>query len=262
MNQENHTGFFQQYFIACFQPGKYKQLLDKKTGSRVGYVILLMILLLVIDTIIPFGAWTASVGGFRNLFLNRIPAFVLEDGTFQMESPISFDIGGAIRVEMNSDVEKYTEDDFDEKYPEEILISRTNILIRAGNQGSEIHLSSVGDFYLDNQGLTAAIPAVCLLLLFYFIVTFLSKAVQYLMAGLIYGLICRVGVRSPEGRTLTIKESFWIAVYAQTLFAIISSVNASLGYIVDSFWVSVISIMIIMSYIFKAEVSVLKPETF
>ena len=260
MSQENQTGFFRRYFIACFQPGKYKLLLEKKTGSHVVYFLLLLAFLLVVDTLIPFGAWTASVGGFRNLFLNRLPAFTLQDGTFESESPVSLEISGVLRVELNAEVEKYTEEDFNEEYQEEILVSRTNLLIRAGGQASELPLSALGDFYLDNQMLTAAIPALMIMLFFYFVITFLSKAVHYVVTSLIYGLICRVGVRSPEGRTLTIKESLLIAMYAQTLFSVIGSVNASLGYPVSSFWVSVISIMIIMSYIFKAEVSVLKPE--
>ena len=85
MNQENQVGFFRRYFIACFQPGKYKLLLEKKTGSHVIYMILLVAFLLIVDTLIPFGAWMTSVGGFRNLFLNRLPAFTLEDGTFDYD---------------------------------------------------------------------------------------------------------------------------------------------------------------------------------
>ncbi len=260
MNQENQTGFFRRYFIACFQPGKYKLLLEKKTGSHIAHMILLLIFLLIVDTLIPFGAWMTSVGGFRNLFLNRLPAFTLEDGTFDIESPVSFEIGQSIRVEINSEVEKYTQEDFQEEYQEEILISRTNLLIRAGDRGAELSLSSVGNMYLDNQVLTSAIPAFMMALVFYFLIILVLKAVQYIVVSLVYGLICRVGVRSPEGKMLSIKDSFWIAVYAKTLFAIIASVNSSLGYPVSSFWISVISIVIVMSYMFKAEVSVLKPE--
>ena len=265
MSQENQTGFFRQYFIACFQPGKYNLLLEKKTGSHVLYLGLLLLFLLVVDTLIPFGAWTASVGGFRNLFMNRIPEFTLDNGTLTMESPLSFEIGSSIRVEINSGVEKYTQEDFDEEYLQEILVSKTNVLIRRGETGSELSLSelslsALSGLYLDNQVLTAAIPAIMVMLLFYFIMIFISKAVQYLIVSLVYGLICRVGVRSPEGETLSIKDSFLIAVYAKTLFAIIGSVNASLGYIISSFWVSMISIVFVMSYMFKAEVSVLKPE--
>ena len=172
MSQENQTGFFRRYFIACFQPGKYKLLLEKKTGSHVVYFLLLLAFLLVVDTLIPFGAWTASVGGFRNLFLNRLPAFTLQDGTFESESPVSLEISGVLRVELNAEVEKYTEEDFNEEYQEEILVSRTNLLIRAGGQASELPLSALGDFYLDNQMLTAAIPALMIMLFFYFVITF------------------------------------------------------------------------------------------
>ena len=34
--------------------------------------------LVFIENVIPFAAWTASVGGFENLFLERIPGFTLE----------------------------------------------------------------------------------------------------------------------------------------------------------------------------------------
>ena len=177
MSQENQTGFFRQYFIACFQPGKYKLLLEKKTGSHVLYLGLLLLFLLVVDTLIPFGAWTASVGGFRNLFMNRIPEFTLDNGTLTMESPLSFEIGSSIRVEINSGVEKYTQEDFDEEYLQEILVSKTNVLIRRGETGSELSLyelslSALSGLYLDNQVLTAAIPAIMVMLLFYFIMIF------------------------------------------------------------------------------------------
>lgn len=260
MNQDNQSGFFRQYFIACFQPRKYKSLLERRTRSHVGYVILLMIFLLIIDTVIPFGAWMASVGGFQNLFLNRLPAFTLEDGTFDIASPVSFDIGGVIHVEMDSTVESFTQSDFQEKYQEEILISKTNACIRLGNRGSEIKWSSLKNVTLNNQGLTAMIPVLVLLLFIYFLSAFLTKILQYLIIALGFGLICRAGVKSPEGKFVSIKESFLIALYAKTLFAIISSVNICLGYLISSFWVTMISIIIIMSYIYKAEVSVLKPE--
>ena len=54
------------------------------------------------------------------------------------------------------------------------------------------------------------------------------------------------------------KEAFLIAMYAKTLFALIESVNASLGYVIGSFWMTAVSIMVVMGYIYKAEASILK----
>ena len=239
MNQENETGFFRQYFTACFQPGKYKTLLEKKTGGHVLYMILLLIFLLVIDTIIPFGAWMTSMGGFRGLFLERIPAFTVENGIFTSESPVSFNIGPVLRVEMDSGVEKFTEADVDKDYQEEILVSRTNVLIRNMDTMTEIPLSGIADMKLSNQTLVAAIPFL-----------------------LILGVVCRFGVISPEGKRVSIKEAFLIAMYARTLFAVIESVNSCLGYVIPAFWVTAISVMVVMGYIYRAEVSILKPEQF
>ena len=196
----------------------------------------------------------------RNLFLNRLPAFTLDDGTFEIESPISFDWTGHSGGD-DSDVEKYTKKDFEEEYQEEILVSRTNVLIRAGERGSDLQLSSLGNMYLDNQVLTAAIPALMVMLVFYFLIMFASKAVQYAVVALVYGLICRVGVRSPEGKDHFHRRFFLDRGVCQDTLCHLASVNSVSGYPVRSFWVSVISIVIVMSYMFKAEVSVLKPET-
>ena len=72
----------------CLHPSQYKELIKKKKGAFVGYVAVLVMFLVLIENVIPFAAWTASVGGLENLVLNRIPKFTLEKGYFQSESPI------------------------------------------------------------------------------------------------------------------------------------------------------------------------------
>lgn len=47
------------------------------------------------------------MGGFENLFLERIPGFTLEKGEFHSESPIDFTIGGVVRVKADSSVEQF-----------------------------------------------------------------------------------------------------------------------------------------------------------
>ena len=97
MQQESKIGFLWQYVIACIHPSQYKELIKKKKGAFVGYVAVLVMFLVLIENVIPFAAWTASVGGLENLVLNRIPKFTLEKGYFQSESPIDFTIGGVVR---------------------------------------------------------------------------------------------------------------------------------------------------------------------
>lgn len=258
MMQENRSGLFHQYFIACFQPSNYKVLLNKKNRSHVLYVVLLMFFLVVIDTVIPISAWTVSVGGLKTLFLERVPSFTLENGKFQMEQPLSFTLGQAIRVEMDSGVKVYRQSAFQEEYQEEILVGSTNVLVRAGSRMTEISLDSLKGIRMDNHSLVSMIPSIKAMFFMYCAFSLFFKAVQYVVIALIFGMICRVGVRSPDGRFVSSGEAFLIAFYAKTLFAIISSINACLGYMISSFWMTMISVMIIMSYIYRAEVSVLK----
>ena len=189
MDQDKQTGFFRQYYIACFQPRNYKTLLEKKTGHHVMYVFLLMVFLLLIDTIIPFGAWTASVGGFKNLFLNRLPEFTMENGTLHTEEPIDFTIGGIIRVQVDSSVEKFKESDFKVDYQEEILMSKTNLLMRVGKNVSEVSLNQLGGITVNNQTLVNAMPAIGAAMFMYFLFSLLSKTIQYLLMALGRGAI-------------------------------------------------------------------------
>ena len=70
------------------------------------------------------------MGGFENLFLERIPGFTLEKGEFHSESPIDFTIGGVVRVKADSSVEQFKESDFQSDYVQELLVGKKNILIK------------------------------------------------------------------------------------------------------------------------------------
>ncbi|MCD8018175.1 MAG: DUF1189 domain-containing protein [Clostridiales bacterium] len=260
MEQDNRVGFFERYFIACFQPGKYKTLINDKMGKHVCYTIVLLLFMLLVDTVIPVGAWVASVGGLKNLFLNRLPEFTLDDGEFEMSMPLSFTIGGTIRIEIDSDVEEYTDSDYNTDYTEEILISRSNVLIRVSENVTEIKFSTLSDIFLDNEGLAGAIPLIIASLIFYFIISLVTKGAQYLILAVGFGLLCRSSFRTENGQVVSVKEAILIALYAKTLFGILSSVNICLGYLISSFWVTIISVMVIMGYIYRAEISILKPK--
>ena len=217
MQQESKIGFLWQYVIACIHPSQYKELIKKKKGAFVGYVAVLVMFLVLIENVIPFAAWTASVGGLENLVLNRIPKFTLEKGYFQSESPIDFTIG-------------------------------------------EIVLSQFKNWKLNNKGLAEMLPAFYMFLVFYLVVLLITKAVQYLLVALAFALICRGSVRTTEGKIVSMAESFYIAVYARTLAAVIGSANIALGYMIDSFVLMIVTVFITMGFIMRGEISVLDPQ--
>ena len=228
MQQESKIGFLWQYVIACIHPSQYKELIKKKKGAFVGYVAVLVMFLVLIENVIPFAAWTASVGGLENLVLNRIPKFTLEKGYFQSESPIDFTIGGVVHIKADSSVEEFKESDFKSDYVQELLVEM--------------------------------LPAFYMFLVFYLVVLLITKAVQYLLVALAFALICRGSVRTTEGKIVSMAESFYIAVYARTLAAVIGSANIALGYMIDSFVLMIVTVFITMGFIMRGEISVLDPQ--
>lgn len=260
MNQDNSIGFFRQYFVACFQPSKYGELLKKNVKSQIGYLCLLIIFLIFVEAVIPFTAWDISVGGLENLFLNRIPEFTVENGTMTMENPVAFEINPAMRVKADPGVEKYENADFEDKYHEEILISKTNILVRAGERITNIPLDYFKGSVMNNQSLVELLPAIYFTLVMYFIMAVMIKAVEYLFITAFFAMFCRAGVRTPEGKCVSFKEAFIIAFYARTLFSIVGSVNACMGYVLSSFLELFLSVIVTVALIYRAEMSVLKPE--
>ena len=260
MVEEKQVGFWQRYFIACFRPSRYTELFSKKKGVHVGYLLLLMVFLFFIEGIIPFAAWDITVGGYRNLVLNRVPEFTIQDGVMKMDNPMEFTIGQATRVCVSSDVEKYKADDFDNKYSEEILVSSTNILFKAAGRMTEVSMDSFKGRTINNETLASASPLFHVMVGIYFIVSFLTCAARYLIQAGFFAILCRVGVRTEDGRTVSFKQVFLIALYARTLFAVLESINICLGYLVSDFLLIFLSAMVTMSYIYRAQAELLKPR--
>ena len=107
------------------------------------------------------------------------------------------------------------------------MVGKKNILIKMPSGKQVISLSQFKNWRLNNQGLVEMLPALYMFLAFYLVVLLITKAVQYLLVALAFALICRGSVRRSDGKMVSMAESFYIAVYARTLAAIIGSVNAA-----------------------------------
>ncbi len=261
MTEEKKVGFLRQYFVACFQPRNYRALLERKMRWHVLYFIVLLLFMLLVDSVIPIGAWVANVGGFRNFFTNRVPAFTLENGELDLESPMSFNINGSIHIRADSTVEAFTEDEYDSDYDNEVLFGKTNLVFRSGDWSTEYLYSSLGDVTLDNEGLAEFIPFINLVIVFYLLLTFVYKVVRYLFLAIVFGLLCRFAVRSEDRRMVPPGQAILIGVYAKTLFGLVNSLNICLNYFISDFVLTLVSFFFAMYYIVRVESYLLHPES-
>lgn len=257
MNEEKKTGLFGRFFIACFRPSKYPELLGRGVFSHILFTVLTVLFLVVIESVIPFTAWNISVGGFENLVLNRIPDFSVEQGKMQIDSPIEFDISGALHVKADSDVNAYGKKDLDENYQEEILISNTNAIFKMGTNATEIALADMKGGVINNETLAAGAPMFHVMVGFYFVVAFFVQMAEYLIYAVFFAMLCQAAIRTKDGKYVPFKKTILIAIYARTLFSVITSVCNCLG-MTGSVIVIFVCAFGTMMFIDRAEAAVLQ----
>ncbi len=257
MEQERKAGGLEKLYIACLKPSRYQELLSSGTGHHLVYLCCIVLLLTLIDTVIPFAAWDFNAGGIDSLVRNRFPAFTIEKGRMTIEQPVEFEIGGVIHFKADSGVEKYTKEDFTDKYQEELLFSGTNILIRMGEKIMDVPMDKVTDSKLDNKDLLEAVPLFRMMLLIYFLSTYLVKGVEYLISTAFFAVISRAAIRTREGKFVDLKGTFVIALYAKTLFSLLHSVDICAGFPVDETIIIILGTIGTILFIDKAEAAVL-----
>ena len=256
MYQEDREGFFSRFFTACFRPSSYDKLLEEKK-SLVPYLLFLTMVLVLIEHAIPLLAWDVSVGGLKHFFTERVPAFHVEDGILTCEKPMEFQIGSAIHFRLDADQKEYEASDLSNDYVQEVLVSRTAILVKNGMTIRNIHLSDLDNVVVDNQSLVQAIPLIRVFMGVYLAMAFLETLAEYLIVSLLYLLIGKTIVRDPDGKSVTWKQGFQIAVYARTLMTLLSAINMVMGQLIGETVMYIATAGVSLYYMMKAERTIL-----
>lgn len=252
MEEKVNYGLFDQIPISFFKPGKYKELLPLKRRLLVGFVILISLLSFALESLIPFLAWDVSVGGLDNLVANGIPDYKVENGVFEIESPIEIKVAGFIYIKADSSVETCQEKDVDLDYPEVVIISKNNMMLKNSGMVYEIKFSDVKQT-VTKQNLLNMMPLAKVMVVITFVFAYLTKVAAYLLSALFFAFISRTMARDKEGNTVPFKTAFIFALYARAPFILLSGVNSCLGNLISPIWVIFIGVFLTMHYIFVAE---------
>jgi len=217
----------------------------------------LVILLTMVENIIPFLAWDASVGGLKTLLTERIPRFTIENGVMECEQPMSFKLGDFCTVKEDTGQESYSAEDLkDEAYA--FYFSRTNMIIMNSGVTREISYKDFPEGVIDNNTLASMLPVFRISLALSMMFLYATSLIRYLLMSLFYTVLCLGMVKDPGGDRLPFPITFSIAIYARTLFAVIKATGIALGYPMDNVIVELIMVTLTISYIFRGQASVLK----
>ena len=231
-----------QLSIAVSSPKNYKQLVKLKTGRLVWFVVIISFLLAFIEFGIDAIFWVGKVGGLRNLITNKIPAFTYHDNKLDMEHDMQLEIGNAT-LYINTENASVDLDSMetDGVY---IAIGSENIVMGMVSDGKGYDYMETPLKYMflpdgfNNSKLAVLTPVFYMYMVIMFIAVMVASAgnrlARILNTGLSYGKV------------------FTICVYAQTLAVFIMSVNTALGYLLSSFVVWIIALVVSMVFMNKA----------
>ena len=246
-------------FMVSLIRAKELALVSVKSSSRfIGYVIFMSFLVSLMIFAVPTASKITSFGGFKNLFMNKVPAFEYTDGTLTADKAFEMKLSN-VNIIMDTRVNEFVFGDF-EREGIYIAIGAKNIKmvaitdIKDDSSYQEVYSYPNSLVLMDgmnNMTLVKMRPFFYIMIFFIFMFSTALAAGKYLLAALFYAFIFK-SLTSVSKLPMTFLDSFHMCFYAQTLGIIIVNMNMALGNLVSPLIASAIGIVITVVIIHKA----------
>lgn len=246
-------------FIVSLIRAKELALVSVKSSSRfIGYVIFMSFLVSLMIYAVPTASKITSFGGFKNLFMNKVPAFEYTDGTLTADKAFEMKLSN-VNIIMDTRVNEFVFGDF-EREGIYIAIGAKNIKmvtftdIKDDSSYQEVYSYPNSLVLMDgmnNMTLVKMRPFFYIMIFFIFMFSTALAAGKYLLAALFYAFIFK-SLTSVSKLPMTFLDSFHMCFYAQTLGIILVNMNIALGNLVSPLIASAIGIVITVVIIHKA----------
>ena len=259
-NKEKEMSIADRFITAMFTPSEYNNLLRMKTGKKISYFCVLILLVTIVRFAIPALGMIAGVGGVRNYIINEIPQFSFENGKLDIDELIEEDnseTGAYILVD--TEVERFTKDDIPMDRISAILVSRTNMIMYNNGFGAnglvqEQPFSIYGKMKMNNEIVAGYTPLIYIVLAFMLVFMFVLSFVGYLFNGLIYAVFMFL-LSKAVGGNLKFGTVYEVSLYAQSVGEIVMAVATCIGspilILTGSTFGMLVTILIMNKYIFR-----------
>ena len=247
MDSRKKLSLFEMLKVACLKPSEYKNLLQQSVGKLIGYVAILVLLTSFATYGVSMIGFVVGIGGFENLFTNRIPQFQLENGTLTMEHPIEFEIQG-IRFVADASKEEVTKSDLSEEYYSEILISKHNMIMKNVLQQYEMKFNQTEGLTLNNEDLVLWIPYIYVTLAFSYAVLYGMSVVEFCftaMMFILYAFMINLVYQAKMKKGDLIK----VGIYSSTIGVLLVALNNGFHQIIPSILVWFVQITVTLMFI-------------
>lgn len=246
-------------FMVSLIRAKELALVSVKSSSRfIGYVIFMSFLVSLMIYAVPTASKITSFGGFKNLFMNKVPDFEYTDGTLTADKAFEMKLSN-VNIIMDTRVNEFVFGNF-EREGIYIAIGAKNIKmvtitdIKDDSSYQEVYSYPNSLVLMDgmnNMTLVKMRPFFYIMIFFIFMFSTALAAGKYLLAALFYAFIFK-SLTSVSKLPMTFLDSFHMCFYAQTLGIILVNMNMALGNLVSPLIASAIGIVITVVIIHKA----------
>ena len=255
---KERISFTEQIRIALSKPSWYRSLFEQPIGKHIGYFAVLLALITVIQFVIPVAAYLQSVGGLKELIMERIPTFVLDDGKLTMDETVDMERDD-VQLIIDTSVDAYSPDEArqlanDRDAALVYMVRRTNVVSNANPL--PLSFSGFQDITFDNQDLYQMAP---IYLGIYGMMTFLSNILTYGLSALFFACFGYLLSRALQLQ-LKFGQIYGIALYAKSLEILLESVLQVSGISILYYIGSVIGIFVTCNYMTRGMTSLMRPS--
>ncbi len=231
-----------------------KLSMENTNSGFIKYVIFISLLCGLISFAVPTASKLVSFGGLNKLFTKTIPAFSVKDGTLMAERKFEIKLSSAT-IMMDTTINEFRRDDFDYPGIFVTLGSKRIKMISYPNVSdpesyNEVYSFAIRDVLIEgfnNQKLASMSVIFYITMIIIFIFTCLFAAIRYVFFA---GVLC-IFTRTSTALCklpMTLRDTFHLNLYAQTISIILVNANEAIGFInpiITSFAGIVITIFVI-----------------
>jgi len=246
MENKKTLGIIDQFLIATTKWKSYVSLTEQKGRTVVKYFLLITLLITTITSVIPVAGYVTSIGGFQKFFSETLPEFEYKDGILDIDRRVTMDFLG-MPITIDSTIEEYSAGDFDNTFPQQLLIGKNQLFIYQSGQVFTAKLGTLYGRHINNQTLANHSSFFNFLMFVYVFFGFLFELCSYLIGAFFYAIL-GVNISAQRKIKLSFSQIFKIAIYAKTCAAILDAVYSVIGN--GIFGLSWIFISMIITFVF------------
>ena len=246
------------FMISLIKTRELAETSVKNSSRFIAYVIFISILVATMTFAVPSASKISSFRGFRNLFMNKVPAFEMTDAGLVADKKFEMKFSN-VTILLDTELDQFRFGNFKREGAYIAIGSKYTKMITITDIEDD---SSYNETYsypnnllfptgFNNSDLVKMIPGFYISLVFIYAMLATFAALKYILAAVIYAVVTR-SLTVISKLPMTFTDALHMCFYAETLGILIVNINSALGYLISPLLVSAAGIIITIFIIHKA----------